>query len=427
MKKLTFKVSAPKEGSMVALIKEINQISCRIQLDIEKGLVIVENINDSMIDTIIELVNRYYILFGIDIDNTFESEVEIPNDDLKSEHKCSVKPIELQSEDGLIIQKVKFVNEYVEQVVDKLLKTVYWAMFKRNVSEKEVGEYIWTCIHEISMTYHEKENIAFSIGDVVKCDYGIHLPGEINGTHVSAIVCNISLAGMVYLVPIIRAKENLKSHSYLIANIPNDLTYEKMDYTDEVVLLDKGKYVCPERLKEVIGKTSQDFFKKILSQLAYTFNFSIIHSTIEKVSDDNQSFLDKALEIVKAKSKVIQNGQVISNAESGLLKTVGEAFDKLDSSKSVEEQLDSFLKEIGMSVNDRMIRSSFVIACQINKITYESVVLELLKMYPDEKEDEIQENLKKKFKEWLQQYPRLAQQYNVSFTTLLKVFAKRFV
>lgn len=414
MKKLTFKVSNPKEGSIINLIKDVDKIDCRIQIDFENGFVTAENLNDSLIDTVIELIDDYYTLLGVDINNNVESNAAVPavaentemiaQTESVSEPESTDKIFEPQSEDDLIIEKVEFENEYVEELINKFLRTAYWAMFKMNISERDIGDFIWTSINEISMRYNKKESIPFSIGDIVDCNYGTHLAGEINGGHVAAIVCNISDTGMVYLVPITKTQENLTSHSYLIFNVPNDITYDTRDYVGGTVLLDKGKYVRPERFHEVIGKTSPEFFAKVLHQLATTFDFTNKNAEIE-----------------------IEHSNKVSDRETVLLETIGFAFDKLDSSKKVEEQIDSFLVEIGMTTSEIMVKQSFVIACEIEKITYDNVILELNNMYPEEKEDAIKATLKENFKKWLEQYPELAEKCpKLSLMSVLKVFAKRF-
>ena len=295
MKKLIFKVSDPKEGSIIDLIKEVNNISCRIQLDIDNGFVTVENINDSMLDNVIELINNYYTLLGVEIDNSVESDVVVPSVEtatevspqtkIVSEPEVTIKTLGHHSKEDVIIKKVEFENKYIEQIVNRLLRTVYWAIFKMNLPEKEIGESIWTAISEISMRYTVKDNIAFSVGDVVTCNYGMHLAGEINGTYVPAIVCNISSTGMAYLVPITKVQENLTSHSYLTFVVPDDITYYNKEYLGGTALLDKGKYVRPERYREVIGKTSSGFFTKVLNQLASTFDFTDNNVEIEVASD----------------------------------------------------------------------------------------------------------------------------------------------
>ncbi len=438
MKKLTFKVSNPKEGSIIAFVKKVNKIACRLQLDIENGFVTAENVDDTMIETVIELVDNYYTLLGVDIDNNLENDVTVSiakettdvsvqaeND---SEPKATAKILEPQSEDDLIIKKVEFENEYVEQIINKFLRTAYWAMFKKNVPEKEIGGFIYTSMSEISMRYNNEDSIPFSVGDVVDCNYGIHLGGEINGDHVFAIVCNI-LDNMAYLVPITKMKENLKSHSYLMLTDPNGIVYDR-DYTGGTVLLDKGKYVRSKRVREVIGKTSPEFLAKVLHQLATTFDFTDANLTEKQQEAENATtenvFSEKASESTATIVETKPTSKNSGNVESALLEVVGSAFDKLTPSKKVEEQIDSFLTDIGMSINERMVKQSFVIACDIKKITYENVILELHNVNPEVNEDIIKATLKENFKKWLEQYPELAKKCpKMSLMSVLKVFAKR--
>ena len=431
MKKMIFKVSYPKEGSVIALIKDVNKISCRLQLDIENGFVTVENVNDSMIDNVIELIDKYYTLLGVEIDNSVESDVIVPTveaateasaqDEIVLEPEATVKTLGPQTEEDLIIEKVEFENEYVKQLVNKFLRTAYWAMFKMDIPEREIGEFVWTSINEISMRYNKKDNIAFSVGDVVDCNYGAHLAGEINGGHVSAIVCNISATGMAYLVPITKVQENLTSRSFLTFTVPDDITYDTRDYVGGTVLLDKGKYVRPERFHEVIGKTSPEFFAKVLNQLASTFDFTDTNVEIETEPPE------KTPKSNTTNAKTKSTNKKVIDVETALLEIVGTALDKLDSSKKVDEQVDSFLADIGMPTNARMIKQSFVIACDIRKITYENVILELHNMYPEINEDSIKASLKENFKKWLEQYPELAEKCpKLSLMSVLKVFSKRF-
>ena len=110
------------------------------------------------------------------------------------------------------------------------------------------------------------------------------------------------------------------------------------------------------------------------------------------------------------------------------MESFGSAFDKLDSSKPIQEQIDSFIADIGIPANEKMLRQTFVIACDIKKITYENVIFELHKMYPTANEDILKASLKKSFKKWLEQYPELAEKCpKLSLMSVLKVFAKRLV
>lgn len=455
MKKITFKVSTQKEGSVVSLIKEVNKISCRIYLDIENGYVTVENVNDTMIDAVIELVDNYYAILGVDIDNTFEEATVVQVEPVGVESSASTTAdaveettevvakkqttvLEPQSEDDLIIKKVEFENEYVEGLINKFLRTAAWAMFKMNVPEKEIGDFIYTSINEISMRYNKKDCIEFWVGDVVDCNYGVHLNGEINGGHVPAIVCNISASGMAYLVPITKRENDNHSHSSLSFNTPAEVVYDGGYWWGGTALLDKAKYVRTERFNGVIGKVTPAFFEKLLYQLASTFDFTgCITETVEDGSNLPFTMGEATDEVVEtpiaaddADTKVTKSktpAKKVGGEEAALLEAIGFAFDKLDISKKVDEQIESFLTDIGMITTERMVTQSFIIACDIKKIKYENVILKLHEQFPKVREKIIGNILKEAFKNWLEKYPTLTEKFpKISFMALLKVFAKKF-
>lgn len=308
MKMLKFEVSSQKTDSVASLskvaslIKEVNNLSCRIRLDFANNLVVVENVNESMIDTIFELVNSYYTIFSIDIDNVFEEtsvsknpavpvetvyseETAITVEDSRSEENsvpAALEPViehsptvlEPQTEDDLIIKKVEFENEYVEDIINKLVRTAYWAMYKKNVSESHISSYIFSTIFEISTNITGKETIDFAIGDIVDCNYGSHLIGETNGKHVHAIVCHVSDNNMVYLVPITSVYRATSSNAYLNINKSTDIIFANDFFKGGFAVLDKAKYLRAERVNSVVGKTTPDFFKQLLEQLASTFDFT---------------------------------------------------------------------------------------------------------------------------------------------------------
>ena len=473
MKKLTFKVSSQKDNSFVSLIKSVDTISCRISFDFENGLITVENVNDVMIDSVIELINTYYTIVGVDIDNIIEDNTENPIpliaaksiSDVSSNtietDETSVKNnptvLEPQTEDDLIIKKVEFQNKYLEELINKYVRTLSLAMFQMNISKKEIGSYIYSSINEISMRYTKKDCISFSIGDVVDCCYGIHLPGEINGLHVSAIVCDIYYNSMVYLVPITKVQTDLDSHSYLTLRVPEDVVYENIYYKGGTALLDKAKYVRIERLNSVIGKTTPAFFEKILKKLASTFDFT--KNSVKIVEEESKSHLaitentakmvtksykpeEDAFKIVGSsddntnkKVEQFKSSTKKHNTEDILQEVIGFALDKIDSSKKVDDQVENFLADIGMVSTEKMIIQSFIIACDIKKdayanvkrITYATVSHRLREKFPEEDYSFIDNALKEAFKDWLEKYPTLAEKCpKISIMSMLKLFAKKF-
>ncbi len=487
MKKITFKVTTKKEGSVVSLIKRVNKISCRIQIDLENSFVAVENVDDTMIDSVIELIDQYYNILNVMIDNTSDESTSVETshsvtivDEPKSEDTVEEtaepenKPTVVgpQSEDDLIIQKVEFENEYVENLINKFMRTAYWAMYRMNVPEKEIGEFILTSINEISMRYNKKGSIEYSVGDIVDCNYGIHLAGEINGGHVSAIVCSTTNGGMAYLVPITKIRENLTSLSYLTFDVPEDVVYKNDYYTGGTALLDKGRYLRAERFQEVIGKATPEFFAKVLDKLSTTFDFTgnivmtdddiktdfdneivevaktedetavaetnvamdeeTVKTTCEENATEGDDTESKPVnadnsDVTTTEPKPKKAAKKVGSEESFLLDIIGESLKKLDPTKKVKEQVDNFLTDIGMTTSERIVTQSFVAACDIKRINYENVILELHNMYPKVKKEIIKSILKENFKKWLDLHPELVESCpKISLMAVLKVFAKRF-
>ena len=203
-------------------------------------------------------------------------------------------------------------------------------------------------------------------------------------------------------------------------------------------MLDKAKYVRTERFNAVIGKVTPAFFEKLLYQLASTFDFTgCITETVEDGSNLPFTMGEATDEVVEtpiaaddADTKVTKSktpAKKVGGEEAALLEAIGFAFDKLDISKKVDEQIESFLTDIGMITTERMVTQSFIIACDIKKIKYVNVILKLHEQFPKVREEIIENILKEAFKNWLEKYPTLTEKFpKISFMALLKVFAKKF-
>ncbi len=418
MKKIIFKVNTKKESSLTSLLKDLNRISCRINIDLENNLVTVENVNDAMIDSVVDLIDNHYTVLSINIDNA-----------------------STETDDDLIIKKVHFENKCVEEAVNKLLKTSYWAMSNANASETKIHSYITTTMSEISMRFSPKDSISFNVGDVVDCSYGTHLWGEITGNHVPSIVCNISNGKMAYVVPI--TGSNYSSPFTLCFNMPEDVVYKDNTETRSTALLDKGRYVCTKRFNSVIGKTSPSFLEKLLRLIPLTFDFTDCLSSnsisTEKdacnvsVSENPSDTVESAVTVVPEVTITSEDNTITSEVEqklgkeeSAMLEVIGFALDKLDSSKPFKEQLDSFLADIDLEATE-LIKQVFFIACNVEKITYGYIINELEHDFCFSKgKNNSTKIVKETFKCWLEKHPDLARQYpKISIMPMLKLFAKK--
>ena len=420
MKKLIFKGNLRDQVTVSSIIKEVNRIPCRISFDLENGIVLtVDNVSEESVDNVIDLVNKYYSTLSIDVDNTAESQECKESDDTMSVSsktmQIGTKQSETQSENNLIIKKDGFQSEYMQEHINRLLRTISWALNNEKATEKELGRYILTCTSEISMRYSLTPIINFSIGDIVDVNYGCHLPGEIIGGHVHAIVCDVLNNDMAYVVPITKAREGVSSRTYMRICAPRDATYNNEFCTGGIVLVDKGKYVRGERFNCVIGKTTPKFLKRLLEILPEAFDFT------RNISD-----IDEEPNGVKDSKTSKETKTLVGKQESAIINAIGDAFEKLDKNNPLSEQIAIFLKDIGMTTSEKLIMQSFEVACDAEKIDYENIINELFKNNPDVSKESIKIILKKIFKSWLEKYPELAENCpNISLMSILKVFVKK--
>ena len=113
------------------------------------------------------------------------------------------------------------------------------------------------------------------------------------------------------------------------------------------------------------------------------------------------------------------------NAEAVIRETFKNAFDKIDKSKTVEENINSFLDEIGLDKTAPYIFKSFLAGTFVKKINYESILLELKKDAKNITEDGIKAELRKKFDEYISKYTDLKVKYpKISIINFIKIFVK---
>lgn len=390
MMKLIVNVCNLDKIKMADIIKKVKSFSCRIQIDLEIGQIIIEELKEEETQEIFKFINKYFSVLNIRIKNSI-------NED-PIEEKSIVK-----NNDETILYK----NKYIEEKLKSLIKSLDWAMYKKNVDEKELGRIILSASTLISMKYHGFDKIDFAVGDIVDCCYGTNLTGEISGGHTHAIVCDINSNGMPYLIPISKEKDKSKitSKEYIIFKAPNNAKYRDEKYNGGTIIIDKGKYLAPERIISVVGRVNEELLINVLKKIPEIFTF---YKNIDKVNT--------------IKSQIKEKNIFFSEE---LSKSIGDAINKIDKSKSIEENVMNFLSEIEMDVKEKVLIQAFIVSCYVEKISYEYITVEVSKVYPDKKRDEIKQALKDNFKSWLEKYPELKIKCpNIAFITLLKLFAK---
>ncbi len=493
MNRLTFKVNGPKDGNISPLLKAVTKIKCKLYLDVENGYVTVENVHDDLIDPVIDLINEYYVLLGVEVDNLVDEERtilsvvefppegtmepdsdrevvsvtefseehpegrEVPEEEFKGEESgerevisveefpAEPKVVGPQSEDDLIVKKIEFQNPAIEAAMNKLLKTAFWAMYKQCGNEKEIVNHIWTAIREMSLKYTDPNIIEFSVGDVVDCYFGTHLPREINGSHVLGIVLDITADKMVYIVPITKAVEDIDARVYITFHRDVDVDYYYEQYYGGTALLDKGRYLRAERLQTVVGKAKPNFLYDLVTMLPkardYSANFEHLFEDIEDSEPEmifedeplcgDSSSADENTVTAEEMNSSTSSSEVISStlpkgqtAEDVILVVVGDALKLIEVGGSILGNTRTFLETIGMPTDNPLINEAFLASTSIKRITYENIIAEVMKTNSELTEDVVKDGLKEAFRSWTASKPELAPYNRLAITSLLKLFAK---
>lgn len=443
---LRFKITQKESTNMSSLVKQMCALKCRINVDTIKGEISIDGIDDGIVENVIDSINEAFNIDGIDI----IPGVEIPETE---------EPV--VTAESLELSKIEFSDEGVENQLNKLQRVIYWAMYSSKAQSRDICQYLMAAGAEIAMKYNPRKVHDFSIGDIVVCNYGNHLNGEISGGYVHSIVCDIDEDGTFYAAPITKAKKEEDIQRYLPFEANIDIDYNDSKYFGGTVLLKKGNYIRPERIQYIIGKARPKFFAKLLAALPDAVHFShndYAEKLSEKYGDvdnDDCTLFDETTEIVDAETfddvlitfsteetsgegeaktlvsdssnedKSSDNVKKVS-VEEYIEELLADSIANLDKSKTIGELIELFLNNIGFKTNEEIIKQSFAAACNVHKISYETILLVLHNIFPDLKEETIKSTMRKEFNQWLTLYPEAKEKYpKVSFMVLLKIFVKK--
>ncbi len=446
--KIAFRINSPVEGAIPKLIAKVSSFKCRVQVDLNNGTIVASDVDPLRIENVIDVVENCFKITGVDIDTTdvvFKVEEPTAEEITETESKVEEPAAEVISADDLSFKKIEFQNDDIKSQMNKLLKIIYWMIYKKNVSANEIVKHLITTGTEIAMRFNPKPSIGVNVGDIVDCQYGTHLDGEISGGHVHALVCNI-INNIVFVIPI--TKQIIEGQFYLPFSHAKDVIYaEPTKYKQGTLLLDRGCYVGIERLQAIIGKALPEFFDEVIEVLPEAYCFESLTSTDtfydEESVEDFEAEIDSTsenLENTSESEKITESFEVepvsdttakdfskFKNIEDVLAELIGDSIQSLDKNSDLEPQLDDFLTAIGMS-NEVLIKQAFVVACKVKSVKYESILIELRSQNPDQKDEEIKQALKDAFKTWINNnYPTIIEQFpKISIISLLKFFAKSF-
>ena len=449
MKNIICEGNVLENVSMKIFVQELHAISDRISLKCDKkGIVVFENVEEININDIVTLAYKFCDVASVKIESAEKSSKEI-----------------------IPGVSVNFANPYVERCFNKLLRTAYAAIYKMNISEEWVGRYIATTTSNIYYSYLEPKVVRVSVGDIVECDFGYTIPGETNGTRITAIVCNVSHnQKMIYVVPLVRIKKgkDIRATSYVVCKVNKDAIYKDKNRQEMVAILNQGKEIRVERVSAFVGKVTYYFMEKVLKQLPTAFDFTSnlksysvesFTANMKTEEDDTEKIVylaypelttskgsnsvnptestgqeATAREVVvdekkPEKSNTSENEKATSKVgkhEAILMEFFGEDFKTIDTTDPLSRQASTFMGIIGMCWT-AVMQDIFENAFDVNINSYASICGNLRVMEDafglTAKESEIL--AKKYFQEWLSKYPQIKEKCpNISLISLLKVFVK---
>jgi len=163
------------------------------------------------------------------------------------------------------------------------------------------------------------------------------------------------------------------------------------------------------------------------------------YKSISKIKIDNDESSTNKSNVKRKKANISKPEKVLEkanvpkavkkenteNVETAIRKTFKTAFDKIDKGKTVEENLNSFLDEIGLDKTAPFVFKSFRVSTQVKKTNYESILLELKKDTKNVTEEQIKAELRKIFDGYISKYPDLKGKYpKISIMNFIKAYEK---
>lgn len=407
--KITFKVNFKATSNTLFFIKSLNNISCKCHMDIGSKTITVEDALETDVDTVFTLANDNFTIIEFDVDN-MNSSLETKLDKTVDNHGKSETH-----------QKYEYSSASVTKSMNSLAMCI-----QNRLTQGEETSYLTSRINslenELNYCSMTKSKVQVSVGDLVLVDFGFHLPGEICGSRVLCIVCDVQNNSMVYVVPVYKKdKYRYPMHWYMELSEADVNMNEGYRLIAQMAMLSMSRYVSARRINAVIGKVNSQKYTAILRRLIKTFNF-----TRAETEDSLQTPITG---VVENPSATLTEEQTLSksNAQQILSKICKEALNKLDATKNKAEQITYFLNNIGIDASDKWILQAFEVALQVKKITYENIVSKLCELNPGANEAVVISSLKITFKNWIEKYPEAKEDCSrISLMSLIKVYVNFF-
>lgn len=449
---LTLKVVQKDNANFSNLLKQMCQLQCRIRVDMKQGEINIFNMDDDSVEGIIDAISEVF---------NFETINIVPNS--------------VTSTEAVVATTADTSSSVIEMRLNDLTNQIRQIMNNSKISPRILCQYIETTMSELKMRFESREKVAFKVGDIVACNYGTHLLQEVSGVNIHSLVCSVDDTGMAFVLPITKKIKQRDNSRYIPVVKDEHIKYFSSIYTGGTLLINRGKYVNPSRFTEVVGSATPYFLDEVLSLLPAVTTFSsgnIQNEVINNIdglpfdleapmpSSENTFSSDDVVEevveisesteteIASVEHSDISSEDLAPNTSSSAIvstekpkkvtveKFLSRLLEKslvvLGDARDFEDSVNIFMNVIGMfslddvsSQDKEIMKFSLISACHIKDITFNSVYSKLQENYmPSLSEKEFKTSITHTFKNWLNSFPSVLENYSkVSPMSLLKVFA----
>ena len=251
---MLFKVSPNENFSVTLLLQACLKVNAKVVVhDLQKAQHVITAEPQSQEDTdeLLSLIESFYTIDSIDIDTT-----EMKNQD---ERKYA-----FNFEDEKLNQQFTILADAVAESENKGIAP---------------NGYILSAIQGLHARLKlTTPVIDFEVGDVIDCNYGTNMPYETSGGHIWNLVIAKN-EHQAFVIPMFKNTAESQSENSDAICIPIDETMVsfnsiKTDLSATFLALNVGRWISNYRITKVIGKSTDNCFKKVISELPKAFDFT---------------------------------------------------------------------------------------------------------------------------------------------------------
>ena len=473
---IKMKILIRDENCLAEIIKQMCDWSAKVNMDLVKGEIEISGASVAEKNSIVDTVSKGFFIVGLETEfseSEFSSkEVILENPISETEateetkeatevgaettETTDVQEVGKESENGTATRPEFNLGEEIRGRLRHLKTILSYNLNVKEAPEEDLIKFIKSAGIEVGMKYNPREIPKFEVGDIVQCNFGHHLDGELYGGYVFGIVCDIS-DNTFYVVPITKKQlEDSCEYMPFIAGV--DVDYYDPSLEGGTALLRMGGTYNRQRVNAVVGRVRDSFFTKMIEALSRAFIFTntpakqdesvdevetqpVAEETTaeptEKVDTSNEAEGVENAEPVdeeKSEEKTTESAEEQEGgepenltAEEYILRKYSNVFSTIDYSAPIEGQIDAVVDALGFDSSNKITRGAFKASIGIKKFDYHIIQTFIATDFPDTTLDQIGEILKQEFRKWKDANPDIKEKYpRIGMRTILKVFSNKF-